>query len=369
MLNHSKSLCNLSRRHSEAVWTWRLKPFRLFQKRGHRIRLRNRFGVSLLVIGALVATVSTPTGRVAAQPQKEPAITLLAMHPTTITIDYPLEGSISPPEFNPPTFIWRDAAEQATRWQIEVTFADGSTEIRVQSNGERLRLGEIDPRCVSTTNELPKLTPEQAAAHTWVPDPTTWEAIKRHAVKGAAVLTISGFNENDSKPPLSRGQASIRTSQDAVGAPIFYRDVPLMPSETEKGVIKPLPSGAVKLIQWRLLNVGEKQSRVVLKDMVTCANCHSFSLDGKTMGMDLDGPQNDKGLYALVPVKPQVTINTTDVVTWNPTQDRQVGLNRVGFMSQLSPDGKYVITTVSTADIQARIIKGTLMLLNTGPMH
>ncbi len=29
-------------------------------------------------------------------------------------------------------------------------------------------------------------------------------------------------------------------SADPVNAPIFYRDVPLMPSETEKGFIKPL---------------------------------------------------------------------------------------------------------------------------------
>jgi hypothetical protein len=36
----------------------------------------------------------------------------------------------------------------------------------VKSAGERLRIGEIDPRCVSPTNELPKLTPEQAAART-----------------------------------------------------------------------------------------------------------------------------------------------------------------------------------------------------------
>ncbi len=346
MLSQGKSLGNLSRQQSEAARYRMLKPFQWLRKGAHNIR----FGVPLLVIGALVATVATPTERMAAQPRKEPAISLLAMHPTTITIDYPLDGSIFPPEIKPPTFIWRDAAEQATRWQIEVTFADRSAEVRVQSNGERLRIGEIDPRCISTTNELPKFTPEQAAAHAWIPDAMTWEAIKKHSVKDAAVLTISGFNENDGKQALSHGRVSIQTSKDPVGAPIFYRDVPLMPSETEKGIIKPLPSGAVKLIQWRTLQIGEAQSRVVLKDMPTCANCHSFSLDGKTFGMDLDGPQNDKGLYAVVPVKPRMTINTTDMVSWNPTQDRQVGLNRVGFMSQVSPDGKFVITTVSTAD-------------------
>jgi tetratricopeptide (TPR) repeat protein len=66
--------------------------------------------------------------------------------------------------------------------------------------------------------------------------------------------------------------------------------------------------------------------------------------------MDMDGPANDKGLYAVVPVKPQMTINTSDIITWNPSNDRQVSLNRVGFMSQVSPDGKYVVTTVNTAE-------------------
>ena len=37
----------------------------------------------------------------------------------------------------------------------------------------------------------------------------------------------------------------------------------------------------------------------------SCANCHSVSRDGKTMGMDVDGPKNDKGLYALFPIQPQ----------------------------------------------------------------
>ncbi len=35
-----------------------------------------------------------------------------------------------------------------------------------------------------------------------------------------------------------------------------------------------------------------------MTDLHTCANCHSFSGDGKTLGLDMDGPQNDKGLYA-----------------------------------------------------------------------
>ena len=103
--------------------------------------------------------------------------------------------------------------------------------------------------------------------------------------------------------PVSRGTVAISTSRDAVGAPIFYRDVPLMPSEVEKGVIKPLAPQAVPLIAWRLRDVGQASSRVVLEGIHSCANCHSFSRDGKTLGLDVDGPKNEKGLYAIVPVQ------------------------------------------------------------------
>jgi tetratricopeptide (TPR) repeat protein len=309
-----------------------------------------RSWVAVLPVSLLLMVLAEPAGSEVAALHRRGAFGLQAAHDARITIDYPLDGSIFPPEFRPPTFIWRDPAEKAARWQIEVNFSDGSAGVRAQSRGEPIQIGEIDPRCISTTNELPKLTLEQAAAHTWVPDIATWQTIKNHSVKGPAVLTITGFSEKDGRHTLSQGKVSIRTSTDPVGAPIFYRDVPLMPSETEKGIIKPLPNEAIKLIRWRVLNIGEAESRVVLKDMPTCANCHSFSLDGKTMGMDLDGPQNDKGLYAIAPVSPRVTIDSQNIVSWNPTQDQQVGLNRVGFMSQLSPDGKYVITTVSTAD-------------------
>ena len=219
-----------------------------------------------------------------------------------ITIDYPLDGSIFPPEITPPTFLFRDPSARTTRWRVEVDFGGPAPAIHLEAKGEPMRLGEIDPRCVSPTNQLPKLTPLQAAAHTWVPDAATWAAMKKGSVSDGATVTITGMGAGS---PQSAGRVRIRTSRDPVGAPIFYRDVPLMPSETEKGVIKPLAQDAVNLIQWRLRNIAEPESRVVLADMPTCANCHSFSLDGKTMGMDLDGPQNDKGLYALVAVKPQ----------------------------------------------------------------
>jgi len=235
----------------------------------------SRTGIILRIVGVIVTTMSAFGG----QPRHEPTVPRARL--ATITIDYPLEGSIFPPEITPSAFIWRDGAEHTTRWRIDVAFGDGSPKISVESRGEPMRIGEIDRRCVSATNELPHLTAEQAAAHTWIPDAGIWEKIKRHSVAAAAVVTITGFSENHADRAVSSARVAIQTSKDPVSAPIFYRDVPLMPSETEKGTIKPLAPEAIPLIQWRLRNVGEPQSRVVLKDMPTCANCHSFSRMGR----------------------------------------------------------------------------------------
>ena len=263
-----------------------------------------------------------------------------------ITIDYPEDDSIFPPEITPPTFIWRDASPRSKVWEIDVAFSDGSPGIRAKAPGERLHLGEIDPRCVSNTNKLPELTPQQAASHTWTPDDTTWAAIKLHSREQPATVTITGREAEHAAAAISQGQVVTRTSKDPVGAPIFYRDVPLMPSELQKGVIKPLAPNAIPLIAWRLRNIGEKESHVLFTGIHSCANCHSFSRDGKTLGMDLDGPANDKGLYVLASIRKQMSIRNQDVISWATFKDQTVAQPRIGFMSQVSPDGQYVVTMI-----------------------
>ena len=245
-----------------------------------------------------------------------------------------------------PTFLWRDPVPGAVSWRIDVSFADGSAAIHVAVTGERMHLGEIDPRCVSPNNRLPALTPQQAAARTWMPEPAAWAAVKKHSVTGPATVTISGLAGGNANQPVSRGHLLLHTSTDPVGAPIFYRDVPLMPSKQEDGVIKPLDSRAVPLIAWRLRDVAETRSRVLLEDMHTCANCHSFSGDGKTLGMDLDGPANDKSLYTLVPIQQRMAIRNSDVISWTSFRAELGNQLREGFMSQVSPDGRRVVTTI-----------------------
>src|ERR1022692_4724893 len=120
---------------------------------------------------------------------------------TSIVIDYPADGSVFPPDMAAPTFLWRDPAPGAVSWQIDVSFANGSAAIHVAAKGERMHIGEIDPRCVSPTNQPPSLTPQQAAAHTWLPDPATWAAIKKQSLAGPATIAISGFAAGNALQP------------------------------------------------------------------------------------------------------------------------------------------------------------------------
>ncbi|MBI4893600.1 MAG: PD40 domain-containing protein, partial [Acidobacteria bacterium] len=104
---------------------------------------------------------------------------------------------------------------------------------------------------------------------------------------------------------------------------------------------------ALRLVKWRLRDISKPESRVVMERMPVCANCHSFSADGATMGMDLDGLQNNKGQYFRAPLAPQTTVNLDNLIQWRSPQGRLRNQIRVGFMSQLSPDGRFVATTLN----------------------
>jgi len=266
-----------------------------------------------------------------------------------IKIDYPLEGSVFPPEITPPTFLWHDSNALAKHWVIEVSIPDHSEALRFDALGAPMKPGDVDP---NAGPELP-LTPEQASTRTWKPGTDTWDRIKRLSVKSRASISISGFADGDSKNPVSMGRVNISTSPDPVGAPIFYRDVPLMlPTPDQIGPISALPQSAIPLIKWQIRNIAEPKSHLVMTNLPTCANCHSFSRDGKTFGLDLDGPRNDKGLYALVPVSNKMTIRNQDVIHWssfelnNEAKAAEPAVKRFGFMSQVSPDGRFVVTSI-----------------------
>ena len=266
-----------------------------------------------------------------------------------LTVDYPIDETIFPPEIVPPTFLWHEPTEQADTWLVDVALAEGSDHVYVLSPGNPPPAGEIDPESIANSNEIYQPTPYQASAKSWTPEEDVWAKIRRRSAKVAATVTMIGFCGTEPAKALSRGRLSITTSEDPVGAPIFYRDVPLAPAVTQKGVIAPLGEYAVTLIGWRLRDIGRPESRLLLSYVPTCTNCHSFSADGKTLGMDLDGPQGDKGSYVIAPITREMVIEEKDVISWNSFPDKPKDHKTIGFLSRISPDGQYAVTTLNEA--------------------
>jgi tetratricopeptide (TPR) repeat protein len=263
------------------------------------------------------------------------------------TIDYPKDGSIFPTDFAAPTVLWHDGGSRADRWAVEWVFGNGGDPLLTPVDAGPPAKGEIDPRCVAVTNELYTPTPYQASALAWRPSREVWATVTRRAAGGAVVATFVGWRAGEASRPLTSGRLRFSVSADPVGAPIFYRDVPLMPSASKDGVIKPLDQSAQPLIQWRLKDVSRDDSRVVMHDIPTCANCHSFPADGKTLAMDVDGPDGDKGAYAIAPIGSKIVIDDDKIMTWNAFNGKPQGHMTLGFLSRISPDGRKVVSTVN----------------------
>ncbi len=328
---------------------------------GREVPIRTSAIQKILVAGAAVSVLTAfgqQSPRIPVQPALAQFTRFLVSHraqlaATTpapaangITVEYPRQHSLFPIDFAPPLFQWVDTNKEAKVWRIEVQFEESGPKIQEWSDGPMLHVGPVDKRLFGYVP--PTLTPTQAASHTWRPSPATWEAIKTHSEKKPVVIRFEGFRSESDSQPVSEGQLTMQTSPQPVGAPIFFRDVPLIPpppASERKGVIMPLPEGVLPLISWDLRYVSQEHSKIMMTGLPTCANCHSFSKDGKWMGLDVDGPQNDKGLYGIIPVHKTTVIDNKHVIHWASYSD-QDSKKLFAFMSQISPDGKYVITSI-----------------------
>ncbi len=262
-----------------------------------------------------------------------------------ITVDYPFPQSIFPPDMVGPTFLFHDRAASAL-WLIDIAVAGQKGHILALADGRKPE-AEIDPRCGTHTDEYQEPA-YQASAKGWTADAEIWGLLTRFPETDITVA-FHGLSEPDWRRPdaavalLSRGTIVLSVSRDPVGAPIVYRDVPLMPTTTQQGVIKPLADGALPLVEWRLRDLARPASLLLMKDLPTCANCHSFSNDGKYLGLDMDGPSGDKGAYAFAAVEPKMVITQDRVFSWNAIDPSR---GTFGLFSRVSPDGRYIVSTV-----------------------
>src|SRR5262245_3205174 len=221
-----------------------------------------------------------------------------------LEIHYPLDETLFPPEIVAPTFVWSDETDGVDRWMVLLRFAPGE---------EPLRFPTSEPH--------------------WQPAQKDWEEIKRRSLARHAEVAVVGIR---SEGTASAATVRIRTSADPVGDSIFYREVPLPFIEAVRD-----PSR----IRWRFGSI-ESASRppIVLENLPVCGNCHSFARDGSKLGLDVDYG-NDKGGYAILPVSPQMVLNDEKIITWSDYK-RDDGELTFGLLSQVSPDGRYVISTV-----------------------
>lgn len=222
-----------------------------------------------------------------------------------LEIKYPLDETLFPPEIVAPTFIWSDETEEVAKWIVLLRFDPA---------GEVLRFPTTEPR--------------------WRPSEADWSEIKRRSKAKAAEVAIVGVGPMGSA--ASAATVRIQTSTDPVGDSIFYREVPL---PFIKAVQDP------SRIRWRYGAIdSETAPPIVLENLPVCGNCHSFSSDGSVLGLDIDYG-NDKGGYAILPVSQQMVLNDERIITWSDYK-KDDGEATFGLLSQVSPSGRYVISTV-----------------------
>jgi len=222
-----------------------------------------------------------------------------------LEIKYPLDETLFPPEIVAPTFVWSDETAGVKAWTVLLRF---------DSTGEVLRFPTTESR--------------------WRPLEADWAEIKQRSMERDAEVAIVGTGPD--AQAVSSASVRIRTSKDPVGDSIFYREVPL-PFIT--AVQDP------SRIRWRFGAIdSETAPPIVLEDLPVCGNCHSFSGDGSVLGLDVDYG-NDKGAYAILPVSEQMVLNDEKIITWSDYKKGD-GETTFGLLSQVSPDGRYVISTV-----------------------
>ena len=221
-------------------------------------------------------------------------------------ITYPLAGALFPADIAPPIIRWRDRSG-AKQWLVRVTVAGASS--------------------VAARVDRPF----------WKPSPPVWRAIKQHSTNRPARLVVSAVH---GRGPVSSAPSTFSTSPDRVDAPIFFRDVPL-----------PFRHAVAHLatIRWRLGEVSSgRPARVVMSRVGRCANCHSFSLDGSTFGMNVDWLAYD-GSFTINRVGPRMVIDRASTVAFSRAAAR--GSRTAAFLNAISPDGRYVVTSVNDASV------------------
>jgi hypothetical protein len=215
----------------------------------------------------------------------------------------PSDGALVPADAASPIFRWRDPS--STTWLVTLSVDDR-------------------PICKGLLD-----TPY------WVPERALWERIRKTAGERRIEVVVSGLGPDDRL--VSSGRTALAVSDEPVAARLSFLRKRLPFRTAQKN---PHDSQVV------VGDVGDYGSpRIVMQDVPICFNCHAYSLDGSTYGMDMDY-KGDKGGYALVNVTERVSVGDRDVVSWNSYAPPKPATYSMGLFTSLSPNGRYAASTV-----------------------
>ncbi len=223
-----------------------------------------------------------------------------------LTVIYPFNGTVFPKDMAPPAFAWNDDTTRIKKWKITL-----------RTN-----------KSVITDNF-------EVTQKFWKPSVKEWNSI----LAAGAGINYSVIIQGVAFGFTSQAEITFSISNDPVDASIFFRSVPLPFRFARENM---------KKIKWYMGDVSnDSKPHAVLQNMPVCANCHSFSKDGKTIGMDVDAI-DDKGAYALSTFAESTKFASDSIKSWS---NFQMGKFTYGLLSQVSPDGRYVVSTLHDCEI------------------
>jgi hypothetical protein len=230
-------------------------------------------------------------------------------------IKYHYNNSIFPLDIISPTIKWKDTNGKEHTWALVLTIPSKNISFVYQTSEFEYKIPKND-----------------------------WEHLKKYPSIPINIKLI-GFNKNESNIAKVYDERLITISKDKVEAPIFYRTVTL-------------PFGYavehLETISWKLGYVSdENQPSTVMSNLLICGNCHTFSKDGKTLGMDVDYG-NDKGSYTITEISPEIHLNKDKIITWSDYK-KEDGEQTFGLLSAISPDGRFAISTLKDRSVFVKI--------------
>jgi hypothetical protein len=281
------------------------------------LALRSRTATLALSFAAIAVLGLAITLHARARPGTRHSEALIAASrtrglPGRLIIEYPLDGTVFPPDIATPLCKWHDDSQVSDSWLVDVTADSGATLVRetVQEPSYRFQPGQ-------------------------------WSQVQAAAGSAPVQIAVLGFRRSDPERLVAGAAVKIATSHDRVDAAIFFRQVPL-PFD--------FANRHPERIRYSLGYVeGGRAPEVLLEGLPVCGNCHSFSRDGHTLGMDVDYA-NDKGSYVITPLETETLLTPEKIITWSDYR-REDGQLTFGLLSQISPDARYVMSTVKDRSI------------------